>query len=140
LSAPEHWLDDSAILIVLRHSPLDAIMRDAYRLNSERPVTIEGIDFDVVNLKLLPADPRCTRVRLKRRSLGASRQPEGQRDAMSARELRNAMALLDLTIDALASTLGLSRRLIAGFRKDQTIPPHVALAVRQLLVRNGPGP
>jgi hypothetical protein len=67
-----HWLDEGAILIVVRDSPLDAIARDASRLGFERPVAVAGIDYDVVGVKWLPTDPRCTRIRLRRQGSGVT--------------------------------------------------------------------
>lgn len=48
-------------------------------------------------------------------------------------EFRQAMDELDMTLDGMAATLELSRRLIADYRKDKPIPQHVALATRYLL-------
>jgi hypothetical protein len=53
--------------------------------------------------------------------------------ALGNREFRAAMDELDLSLDAMAAYLGLSRRLIASYRKDKTIPKAVALATRHLL-------
>jgi hypothetical protein len=52
---------------------------------------------------------------------------------MSNAELRDAMDLLDLSYEGLATHLGVSTRLVGAFRKDKVIPPHIALAVRHLL-------
>lgn len=69
---PRHWLDEGAILIVVRESPLEAVARDASRLGFERPVDIAGIAYDVVGVKGLPTDPRCTRIRLRRQGSGVT--------------------------------------------------------------------
>ena len=48
-------------------------------------------------------------------------------------EFRDAMDQLGFTLDGMASRLGLSRRLIASYRKDKPIPETVGLAVRYLV-------
>jgi hypothetical protein len=48
-------------------------------------------------------------------------------------EFREAMDQLGYTLDGMASRLGLSRRLIASYRKDKPIPETVGLAVRYLI-------
>ncbi len=48
-------------------------------------------------------------------------------------EFRQAMDDLGFSLDGMASRLGLSRRLIADYRKDKPIPPTVGLAVRYLI-------
>lgn len=48
-------------------------------------------------------------------------------------EFRDAMDQLGFTLDGMASRLGLSRRLIASYRKDKPIPETVGLAVRYLI-------
>lgn len=48
-------------------------------------------------------------------------------------EFRDAMDKLGYTLDGMASRLGLSRRLIASYRKDKPIPETVGLAVRYLI-------
>jgi hypothetical protein len=48
-------------------------------------------------------------------------------------EFRDAMDQLGFTLDGMASRLGLSRRLIANYRKDKPIPETVGLAVRYLI-------
>jgi hypothetical protein len=48
-------------------------------------------------------------------------------------EFRDAMDRLGFTLDGMASRLGLSRRLIASYRKDKPIPETVGLAVRYLV-------
>ncbi|WP_165837617.1 DUF2442 domain-containing protein [Zavarzinia aquatilis] len=53
------------------------------------------------------------------------------------RDFRAAMAALDMTLDGMAAALGLSRRLIADYRKTRPIPRHVALATRYLLDHKG---
>lgn len=135
---PAHWLDDGAILIVVRGSPLDEIARDASRLASARPIVIAGIPFDVVDVKALPADPSCTRVRLKRQGDGMvvggpSDKLTAAMAKMTNHDFRIAMAILGLSLDAMAAVLGIGRRQVAHYRKDLPLPPHIALAVRQLL-------
>jgi len=48
-------------------------------------------------------------------------------------EFREAMDSLGFSLDGMASRLGLSRRLIASYRKDKPIPETVGLAVRYLI-------
>jgi hypothetical protein len=48
-------------------------------------------------------------------------------------EFRSAMDELGFTLDGMAARLGLSRRLIADYRKDKPIPETVGLAVRYLV-------
>ena len=48
-------------------------------------------------------------------------------------EFRHAMDELGYSLDGMASRLGLSRRLIASYRKDKPIPETVGLAVRYLI-------
>jgi hypothetical protein len=48
-------------------------------------------------------------------------------------EFRQAMDRLNLTLDGMASRLGIARRLVADYRKDKPIPKHIALATRYLL-------
>ena len=48
-------------------------------------------------------------------------------------EFREAMDRLGFSLDGMASRLGLSRRLIASYRKDKPIPETVGLAVRYLI-------
>lgn len=48
-------------------------------------------------------------------------------------EFRRAMDELGFTLDGMAARLGLSRRLIADYRKDKPIPQTVGLAVRYLI-------
>lgn len=50
-------------------------------------------------------------------------------------EFRNAMDELGYSLDGMAARLGLSRRLIADYRKDKPIPETVGLAVRYLVDR-----
>jgi hypothetical protein len=50
-------------------------------------------------------------------------------------DFRRAMDSLHLSLDGMAAGLGLSRSLIAEYRKDKPIPRHVALATRYLLGR-----
>jgi len=54
---------------------------------------------------------------------------------MDNREFRNLMDDLHLSVEALSVTLGLSRRLIADYRRDKSIPKHIALALRYLAER-----
>lgn len=48
-------------------------------------------------------------------------------------EFRTAMDELGYSLDGMASRLGLSRRLVASYRKDKPIPETVGLAVRYLV-------
>lgn len=48
-------------------------------------------------------------------------------------EFRDAMDALKVSLDGMAAELGVSRRLIADYRKDKPIPKAVALATRYLL-------
>ncbi len=60
------------------------------------------------------------------------RLPDAQ---FSNEEFRAAMDRINLSLDGMAAELGLSRSLIAEYRKDKPIPRHVALATRYLLER-----
>lgn len=53
--------------------------------------------------------------------------------SMNNEEFRAAMDKLQFTLDGMAARLGLSRRLIADYRKAKAIPKVVALATRYLL-------
>jgi hypothetical protein len=53
--------------------------------------------------------------------------------AIENQEFRDAMADLGLSLDGMAARLGMSRRLVADYRKDKPIPEVVGLAVRQLV-------
>jgi hypothetical protein len=53
----------------------------------------------------------------------------------SNEDFRKAMDAIDLSLDGMAAELGLSRSLVAEYRKDKPIPRHVALATRYLLER-----
>jgi hypothetical protein len=48
-------------------------------------------------------------------------------------EFRDAMDKLNMSLDGMASRLGIARRLVAEYRKDKPIPKTVALATRYLL-------
>jgi hypothetical protein len=48
-------------------------------------------------------------------------------------EFRHAMEEMEMSLDSMAAYLGVSRRLIASYRKDKPIPKAVALATRYLL-------
>lgn len=48
-------------------------------------------------------------------------------------DFRAAMDELHLSLDGMAAALGVSRRLIAGYRKDKPVPRHIALATRYLV-------
>lgn len=48
-------------------------------------------------------------------------------------EFRDAMSELRLSLDGMASRLGIARRLVADYRKDRPIPKMVALATRYLV-------
>jgi hypothetical protein len=59
---------------------------------------------------------------------------EELRDAsLNNEEFREAMDRLQMSLDGMASRLGIARRLIADYRKDKPIPKTVALATRYLL-------
>ena len=133
-----HWLEDGAVLIVLRGSPLDAIASDAYRLNSERPIAIAGIGYDVVGMKVMPADHRCRSIHLRRQGAGVGDRANRMLLASATGEMtnddfRNAMAVLGYSLDEMSRRLGISRERVAQLRKDQPLPSHLALAVQQLL-------
>lgn len=46
---------------------------------------------------------------------------------------RKAMDDLDMSLDGMAAQLGISRRLVADYRRDKPIPRHIALATRYLV-------
>ncbi|HEY8577115.1 MAG TPA: hypothetical protein VIL88_12325 [Devosia sp.] len=48
-------------------------------------------------------------------------------------EFRSAMDSLQMSLDGMATRLGIARRLIAEYRKDRPIPRTVALATRHLV-------
>ena len=48
-------------------------------------------------------------------------------------EFREAMDKLEMSLDGMASRLGIARRLVADYRKNKPIPKTVALATRYLL-------
>ncbi len=50
-------------------------------------------------------------------------------------QFREAMDQLHVSLDGMAAHLGVSRRLVADYRKDKPIPKLVALATRYLLER-----
>jgi hypothetical protein len=54
---------------------------------------------------------------------------------MTSQEFCAALAGLGLTIEEAAAHLGVSRRSIAGYRRDREIPRAIAMAVRFLLLR-----
>lgn len=59
---------------------------------------------------------------------------EELRDAsLNNEEFRDAMDRLQMSLDGMASRLGIARRLVADYRKDKPIPKTVALATRYLL-------
>jgi hypothetical protein len=53
--------------------------------------------------------------------------------ALDNSQFREAMDAMHMSLDGMAAHLGLSRRLIADYRKDKPIPKTVALATRYLL-------
>ena len=53
----------------------------------------------------------------------------------SNEDFRRAMDAIHLSLDGMAAELGLSRSLVAEYRKDKPIPRHVALAMLYLLTR-----
>jgi hypothetical protein len=55
--------------------------------------------------------------------------------AIENSEFRDAMNQLGLSLDGMAARLGVSRRLVADYRKDKPIPELVGLAVQQLIQR-----
>jgi hypothetical protein len=48
-------------------------------------------------------------------------------------EFRAAMDRLNFSLDGMAASLGIARRLVADYRKNKPIPRHIALATRFLL-------
>jgi hypothetical protein len=56
---------------------------------------------------------------------------------MDNREFCNIMSDLNLSVEGLSALLGLSRRVIADYRRDKSIPKHVALSLRYLVERRG---
>lgn len=54
-------------------------------------------------------------------------------ESLNNEEFRDAMDRLQMSLDGMASRLGVARRLIADYRKDKPIPKHIALATRYLL-------
>lgn len=52
--------------------------------------------------------------------------------SMTNARFREAMDEAKLTLDSAAAHLGVSRRLVADYRKDKPIPKHIALATRYL--------
>jgi hypothetical protein len=48
-------------------------------------------------------------------------------------EFREAMEVLDLSLDGMAARLRIARRLVADYRKDKPIPATVAFAVQYLV-------
>ena len=51
---------------------------------------------------------------------------------MANSEFRTAMDDLRMSLDGMAAALQISRRMIAGYRKDKPIPRHIAYATRYL--------
>ncbi|NGP19309.1 hypothetical protein [Devosia aurantiaca] len=51
---------------------------------------------------------------------------------MTGPEFKGAMKELNATLDQMAKLLGIGRRMVAAYRSDHPIPPHIALATRQL--------
>ncbi|TAD88031.1 MAG: DUF2442 domain-containing protein [Alphaproteobacteria bacterium] len=52
-------------------------------------------------------------------------------------DFRRAMDTLGMTLDGMAEALEVSRRRVAGWRKDQPIPRHIGLATRYLVEHQG---
>jgi hypothetical protein len=52
-------------------------------------------------------------------------------------DFRVAMDQLGMTLDGMAAALDVSRRLVAGYRKDKAIPKYIALAARYLVEHQG---
>lgn len=48
-------------------------------------------------------------------------------------DFRQAMDRLDMSLEGMAAQLGVSRRLVASYRKAAPIPNHIAFAVRYLV-------
>jgi hypothetical protein len=48
-------------------------------------------------------------------------------------DFRRAMDTLSMSLDGMAEALGVSRRLVADYRKDKPIPKHISLATRYLV-------
>jgi hypothetical protein len=53
--------------------------------------------------------------------------------ALDNSEFREAMDEMKMSLDGMAAHLGVSRRLVADYRKDKPIPKAIALATRHLL-------
>ena len=65
---------------------------------------------------------------------------EELRDAsLNNEQFREAMDQLQMSLDGMASRLGIARRLVADYRKDKPIPKTVALATRYLLEQRKAG-
>jgi len=54
---------------------------------------------------------------------------------MTSEEFREALGKLSLTVEEAAAHLGVSKRSIAGYRRDREIPRAIVLAVRFMLQR-----
>lgn len=54
-------------------------------------------------------------------------------------DFRDAMDALEMSLDGMAAELGISRRLVAAYRKDKPIPRHIAFATRYLVENSGRG-
>lgn len=65
-------------------------------------------------------------------ALWLDRLPEAE---FTNEEFRNAMDVLQLSLDGMAADLDIARSLVAEYRKDKPIPRHVALATRYLVGR-----
>lgn len=50
-------------------------------------------------------------------------------------DFRDAMDRLGMSLDGMAAQLGISRRLVADYRKNTPVPNHIALAMRYLVER-----
>jgi len=55
--------------------------------------------------------------------------------SLSNADFRNAMDILQMSLEGMAVRLGISRTLIAEYRKNRPLPPYVALAVSYLIER-----
>jgi hypothetical protein len=51
---------------------------------------------------------------------------------MTAQEFKKCMVELNVTLDQMSEFLGIARRNVASYRANKPIPPHIALATRQL--------
>ena len=67
--------------------------------------------------------------------LTALRIDELSLPSLSNADFRNAMDILQMSLEGMAARLGISRTLIAEYRKNRPLPPYVALATSYLVER-----